>query len=182
MFIEHGEQSQYHHRFGANMNINCADRSKPRITAIAMNYLYVILTFKGMTAVLHRMAIPPQPTKAARLIAAASMGLRATCEGLQGGVGTVVGTEATRSVLRVSCEGSDTRVDYKGKSSDASVSCEGSGGYVHASTSSVPRCATRTVDHTVVAAAELASATSRRWSQARPLRWRPIQRYVRREN
>ncbi len=60
--------------FGGNMNIKCAGWSKPCIAAIAMNYLYGILKDKWMTDVLHRMTIPHQQTKAARLIAVAARG------------------------------------------------------------------------------------------------------------
>ncbi len=38
---------------------------------MAINYLYGGVWDKGMADVLHKMAPPPQPTKAARLIAAA---------------------------------------------------------------------------------------------------------------
>ncbi len=54
------------------MVLDCAEKSEPLITAVAMNYLYGILRDKGMPDVLHRMPLPPQPTRAARSTAAAS--------------------------------------------------------------------------------------------------------------
>ncbi len=157
LHIEHGTSTEAHRGFGCNMEIKCADRSKPRITAIALNYLL-------------RRDVQTEDDERARQDADSSSAYEGRApyrrrrtqqnayrEDVQGGVVAIHGTKATRSDPSVSCEGSDPRESCK--SSDVDVSCEGSGGYACAFASRVPRCATRTVSQRVDSATRLASAT-----------------------
>jgi hypothetical protein len=128
-----------------------------------MSYFYGILKDTGMTDILYRMPLPPQPTRAARSTAAAS---RDHASPAKAGAASVSQTTAATLVSAAKAA--------------AHASAAKAAAATSAPTNSATRYTTRTVHLAMDGASGLDSPTPRCWAQARPQRRRPIQRHVRR--